>query len=63
VDKIRAEEISIVWKSAKLGALFGLLLMSVPTLIGVAAFGTFSLVGNKLSAVRVYTARPRSLLS
>ena len=56
IKAVRADEIGLVWTVSKISAVFGLLLFSVPTLIGVAAIGTFSLVGNTVSNTRVYTA-------
>ena len=39
IDAIRKQEVATVWATNKIGAIFGLLLFSAPTLIGVAAIG------------------------
>lgn len=41
IAEIRKGEVGLIWRTSKIGAMFGLLLFSAPTLIGVAAIGTF----------------------
>ena len=55
-EKIREEEINLVWRAQKISALFGVALFSTPIFIAVCSFGSFSLAGNEITAPTAYTA-------
>ena len=56
VRAIRDREVGLVWKSQKVGALFGVALFSTPVFIAVCSLGTYSLNGNPITASKAYTA-------
>ena len=56
VRKIRDREVGLVWKSQKVGALFGVALFSTPVFIAVCSLGTYSLSGNPIITSKAYTA-------
>lgn len=56
VRAIREREVGLVWKSQKVGALFGVALFSTPVFIAVCSLGTYSLAGNAIIASKAYTA-------
>ena len=45
-----------MWKSQKVGALFGVALFSTPVFIAVCSLGTYSLAGNAIVTSKAYTA-------
>ena len=53
VDKIREEEVKLIWASQKVGALFGVALFSTPVFIAVCSLGSYSLAGNDMEASTV----------
>ena len=55
-EKIREEEVNLVWRAQKISALFGVALFSTPIFIAVCSFGSFSLAGNDITAPTAYTA-------
>ena len=55
-EKIREEEVNLVWRAQKISALFGVALFSTPIFIAVCSFGSFSLAGNSITAPTAYTA-------
>ena len=56
VRAIRNREVGLVWKSQKVGALFGVALFSTPVFIAVCSLGTYSLAGNAIVTSKAYTA-------
>ena len=56
VRAIRDREVTLVWKSQKVGALFGVALFSTPVFIAVCSLGSYSLAGNQIVTSKAYTA-------
>ena len=56
VRAIRDREVALVWKSQKVGALFGVALFSTPVFIAVCSLGSYSLAGNPIVTSKAYTA-------
>lgn len=56
VRAIRNREVALVWKSQKVGALFGVALFSTPVFIAVCSLGSYSLAGNPIVTSKAYTA-------
>lgn len=56
ITAIRAQELSILWKSFKLSALNTLVLQTVPTLVTIATFAMYVLLGNTLTANKAFTS-------
>lgn len=56
VREVRNREVALVWKSQKIGALFGVALFSTPVFIAVCSLGTYSLTGHPITAPKAYTA-------
>ena len=56
ITLIRAHELSILWKSFKLSALNTLVLQTVPTLVTIATFAMYVLLGNTLTANKAFTS-------
>lgn len=56
ITSVRAKELSILWKSFKLSALNTLILQTVPTLVTIATFSAYVLLGHELTANKAFTS-------
>lgn len=56
VTAARADELAVLWESFKLAALNTLILQTVPTVVTIATFSVYVLLGNELTATKAFTA-------
>ena len=56
VTELRNQELAILWEGFKLSALNTLILQTIPTLVTIATFALYVLLGNTLTATKAFTA-------
>jgi ATP-binding cassette, subfamily C (CFTR/MRP), member 1 len=56
IGAIRSQELVVLWRSFKLAAGNTLLLQTIPTLVTIATFTLYVLLGNELTAATAFTA-------
>lgn len=56
VTELRARELDILWEGFKLSALNTLILQTIPTLVTIATFSLYVILGNTLTATKAFTA-------
>eukprot|EP00892_Ulva_mutabilis_P008206 jgi/Ulvmu1/5758/UM025_0012.1 len=56
ITAIRSQELAVLWRSFKLQAGNTLLLQTIPTLVTIATFALYVLLGNDLTAAKAFTA-------
>ena len=56
IQGVRNQELSTLWRSFIIQALFGFTLNTIPVLVSVLTFGVYVLLGNKLSASEAFTS-------
>ena len=56
IQGVRNQELSTLWRSFIIQALFGFTLNTIPVLVSVLTFGVYVLLGNKLTASEAFTS-------
>ena len=56
IQGVRNNELSTLWRSFIIQALFGFTLNTIPVLVSVLTFGVYVLLGNKLTASEAFTS-------
>ena len=56
IQKVRQNELDILWKSFRVATFNSFLLNAIPTFVSVATFTTYVLLGNKLTAAKAFTS-------
>lgn len=56
IQGVRNQELSTLWRSFIIQALFGFTLNTIPVLVSVLTFGVYVLLGNKLTAAKAFTS-------
>ena len=56
IQGVRNEELSTLWRSFIVAALFGFTLNTIPVLVSVLTFGAYVLLGNTLTAAEAFTS-------
>ncbi len=56
IQAVRNQELSTLWRSFIVQALFGFTLNTIPVLVSVLTFGVYVLLGNKLTAAEAFTS-------
>jgi ABC-type bacteriocin/lantibiotic exporter with double-glycine peptidase domain len=56
IGKLRSQELAVLWEGFKLSALNTLILQMIPTLVTIATFALYVLLGNTLTATKAFTA-------
>jgi len=56
IQGVRNDELSTLWRSFIIQALFGFTLNTIPVLVSVLTFGVYVLLGNKLTASEAFTS-------
>ena len=56
IQGVRNQELSTLWRSFIIQALFGFTLNTIPVLVSVLTFGIYVLLGNKLTAAEAFTS-------
>lgn len=56
IQGVRGAELSTLWRSFIVAALFGFTLNTIPVLVSVLTFGAYVLLGNTLTASEAFTS-------
>jgi ATP-binding cassette, subfamily C (CFTR/MRP), member 1 len=56
ITSVRAQELTVLWQGFKLTALNTLILQAVPTVVTIATFALYVLLGHTLTATKAFTA-------
>jgi ATP-binding cassette, subfamily C (CFTR/MRP), member 1 len=56
IQALRSQELVVLWEGFKLTALNTLVLQTIPTLVTIATFALYILLGNTLTATKAFTS-------
>lgn len=56
IQKVRNQELHILWKSAIVSSMYAFLLNTIPVIVSVVTFTAYVLLGNNLTAAKAFTS-------